>query len=407
MGIYSAFVWFLNVVAVLGACIWLYYNKIVPSRLNALVFMLEKFGFCCVVMQSKSAKIVYLSPKLAQYIDTPVTTMAGLEALLQSEKTETPLQMLLQQAQQCGQSDTMPITLQWHKTVCFDVSAAPLSHNQNILFMWRDMSGSVQKELELRQALDIAQNANHAKGNFLANMSHELKTPLNIIIGFSEIMKKEMFGALNNTKYTEYVQAIHRSGTHLLDLISDILDMSRIEAGRYELSCAPYDPLHVAHEAIALIDPLAQYKNMALRLASDETAGAIDAYGDGRALKQILLNLLNNAVKYCPNGAHIELHYWLDATHKTQNFVVADNGTGIPTEVVHAIGTPFISTKRTADVADTMREGSTGLGLSIVKSLIELHNGTLNIHANASGTKVHVCLPLLFEPSEMPTRAVA
>ena len=268
------------------------------------------------------------------------------------------------------------------------------SHDGAVLLVFRDITDQVRSEEDLRRARDAAEAGNIAKGNFLANMSHELKTPLNIIIGFSEIMRAEMFGPINNPKYAEYVQAMHRSGVHLLELISDILDMSRIEAGRYELNLSDYRPDALANECLMLIEPLAERKGTVLRSAVDASAADLEGVGDRRALKQIFINLLNNAVKYCPDGSLIELRISYDARRGLLHYAVADNGPGMPRDVITALGTPFVSAKRTADVADAMREGSTGLGLSIVKSLTELHGGGLHITVDEHGTTAHVIVPL-------------
>ena len=229
-----------------------------------------------------------------------------------------------------------------------------------------------------------AEQANAAKANFLANMSHELRTPLNAILGFSQVMQRGMFGPLAS-KYLEYVDGIHTSGSLLLGLISDILDMSKLEAGRFELSTENVRMSEVVSEAIGIIS--IQAEDAGLTLEVDAEADC-DLCADRRAMTQVVLNLLSNAVKFSESGKTIRIKTGHDG--KRAYILVGDNGPGIPRSALRTIAEPF-----TQVASHTTRpHKGTGLGLAISKSLIELHHGRLRISSKVGkGTVVGVILP--------------
>ncbi len=251
----------------------------------------------------------------------------------------------------------------------------------------QDMTERMLYEQELRQARDASEQAYAAKTRFLANMSHELRTPLNAIIGFSEMIESEMLGPIDNNKYVEYATSIKDSGRHLLDLISDILDMSKIEAGKHSLDLGEVHVQDIIDRASHMVSGRAQEKNITLETANVENA-EIDIIGDRRALTQIMLNLLSNAVKFTPENGTV----WVEC-YKRESYLsikVCDNGIGIPPNKLASVLRPFeqVSSEYTRD-----HEG-TGLGLSITKKLIELHNGVLFIESTMdSGTTATVRLP--------------
>jgi len=239
-----------------------------------------------------------------------------------------------------------------------------------------------------------AEEANQTKSKFLANMSHELRTPLNAIIGFSEIMESGMFGPLGAEKYSEYSRDIRESGQYLLDVINDILDMSKIEAGGIRL----------APEAVELDDILADCLRVILGRANEKhlilnshIAPGIRLKADRRAVKQIALNLLSNAVKFTPDGGAVTVRGRLRGGMVT--IAIEDNGIGIPKDALHKLGRPFEQVESQL----TKRHQGSGLGLAIAKSLVELHGGAMRIRSTlGAGTMVVVRLPL---EARQPTRA--
>jgi two-component system, cell cycle sensor histidine kinase PleC len=231
-----------------------------------------------------------------------------------------------------------------------------------------------------------AEEANQAKSKFLANMSHELRTPLNAIIGFSEIMESAMFGPLGAGKYTEYSRDIRESGQYLLDVINDILDMSKIEAGSVHFSPENVELDHILADSLRVIGGRANEKCLTL---NSQIAPGITLNADRRALKQIALNLLSNAVKFTPDGGAVTVRGRVRGSMVT--IAIADNGIGIPKDALHRLGRPFEQVESQL----TKRHQGSGLGLAIAKSLVEMHGGTMRIRSvPGSGTMVVVRLPL-------------
>lgn len=240
--------------------------------------------------------------------------------------------------------------------------------------------------IRLKAEKERAESANRAKSEFLANMSHELRTPLNAIIGFSQIMTQGTFGPLGSERYQEYMHDIFNSGTHLLTLINDILDMSKIEAGRFSLDCEEIDVATVLGEALRTIALQAQEKHVAL---DTRIAQIMPVEVDIRAIRQVFLNLLSNAVKFTPAGRRISVH-----AHTTNNalvFSIADSGVGIPKAAISKLGQPFEQVENQFTKTHT----GSGLGLAISRSLIELHGGRLRIFSTeGKGTIVALRIPL-------------
>jgi two-component system cell cycle sensor histidine kinase PleC len=230
-----------------------------------------------------------------------------------------------------------------------------------------------------------AEEANATKSRFLANMSHELRTPLNAIIGFSEIMGSGMFGQLGSEKYQEYCRDILTSGQYLLDVINDILDMSKIEAGRVKLDLEPLDLARTVGESLRVVSGRAEHKHLTLRA---QTEADMHIIADRRAMKQIAVNLLSNAVKFTPDGGTVTVR-----TRRLENSVmlmIADTGIGIAPQSLARLGRPF---EQVESQLSKTYHGS-GLGLAIAKSLAKLHGGSMRLRSRLGvGTVVMVTLP--------------
>ena len=250
----------------------------------------------------------------------------------------------------------------------------------------RLLRNAVVERRQSEEARHAAEVASKIKSEFLANMSHELRTPLNAIIGFSEVMKGEVFGPLS-PRYAEYSLLIHRSGEHLLALITDILDLSKIEAGKWEIKPAPLNLGESVDYCLGMVSERAAQRGIILRKALPDTAASL--FADNRAARQILLNLLSNAVKFCKEGGVVTVSAFVAGGEL--KIAVQDNGIGIPASEIQRIGQAFEQASNNPFVAS---EG-TGLGLALVKSLIGLHQGSFAIESvEGLGTTVTVGFPV-------------
>jgi two-component system cell cycle sensor histidine kinase PleC len=244
-----------------------------------------------------------------------------------------------------------------------------------------------QAKAKSDEARRHAEAANIAKSRFLAQMSHELRTPLNAILGFSEVMKNELFGAHAVPAYKDYADDIHNSGGHLLGLINEILDLSRIEAGRYELNEEAVALVQVAEECHHLLKLRATHRDIAIHDLFEPDMPRL--WADERAARQICLNLLSNAIKFTPQGGEIWLKVGWTAAGG-QYLSVRDTGTGIPEHEIPIV----LDTFGQGSNAIKSAEQGAGLGLPIVKSLIELHGGTFSLKSKLrEGTEVIVTFP--------------
>lgn len=251
-------------------------------------------------------------------------------------------------------------------------------------------------ELQAQQLADLAEkyleqkaeaeHANRAKSEFLANMSHELRTPLNAIIGFSEMMEHETFGALGCAKYVDYSSHIRESGQHLLGVISDVLDMSRLEAGKVKLHPAHFELDAAMSRALDVLRQAAEEKQIIMQA---ETLPKASLYADRNAIEKVLVNLLRNAIKFTPEGGRVTLRSRVDEGEA--NIYIEDTGAGIAPEALPRLGRPF---EQIDSPLENGNKGS-GLGLAIARSLVELHGGSLNIRSSlGAGTIVRIRLPL-------------
>jgi len=250
----------------------------------------------------------------------------------------------------------------------------------------QDVTDQKETEQVLRSSKDRAEAANRIKTEFLANVSHELRTPLNSIIGFTEIMREEVFGPFEQPKYLEYAADVNDSGRHLLSLINDVLDVSVIESGNFALDDGPTAVAPMIDACRRLIIDRAVRAGIDLNMDMQKPFPMLQI--DQRRMKQILLNLLSNAVKFTPQGGTVTLRAWLD-TDNGAVFQVADNGIGIAKADIEAVLAPFGQ----AAQSGTKPHDGVGLGLPLSKSLAELHGGSLDIESKSGeGTQVTVRL---------------
>jgi len=244
-----------------------------------------------------------------------------------------------------------------------------------------------QTNMRLKEATKRAEDANAAKSKFLATMSHELRTPLNAILGFSEVIRGEMFGPVNNAQYKSYIEDIHQSGEHLLALINEVLDLSRIEAGKHELTEEAIDLVSSVEGCCHMLELRA--KNRGVNIATNFTEHMPRLWADERAVRQVVLNLLSNAIKFTPQGAQIIVKVGWTASGG-QYLSVKDNGPGIPENEIETVLSTF---GRGSSAIKNADQGS-GLGLPIVKSLVELHGGAFKLTSRVrEGTEVIAMFP--------------
>jgi two-component system, cell cycle sensor histidine kinase DivJ len=256
----------------------------------------------------------------------------------------------------------------------------------------RDISDRKAQEAELTRTRDEAESASRAKTQFLANMSHELRTPLNAVIGFSEILNRELFGALGEARYRDYARLIHESGEHLLNVVNDILDMSKIEAGKFKIVKEPFDVASLVKSCCDIMRHTAEQRSLSLIV--DVAPGIPELPADKRACKQMLLNVISNAIKFTDPGGWVRVS--ARVVEGSVELVVADNGIGIAELDLPKLGNPFVQANNSYDRS---YDGA-GLGLSVVKGLARLHDGKLELASTlGQGTTATILLPL-DSPSE-------
>ena len=256
-----------------------------------------------------------------------------------------------------------------------------------ILVQSRDVSEEARLRAEAAQKTKLAESANDAKSRFLAAVSHELRTPLNAILGFSDILSGEYFGKLENDRQREYVALINQSGAHLLSVVNTMLDMSKIEAGRYELMPEPFLAADAVKACEAMLGLQAREKGVQLTSRVMRNVGEVNA--DQRAIQQILINLVGNAIKFTDRGGLVTIDAEIAGKHL--DIIVSDTGIGIPENRLASLGQPFVQVQNDY----TRKYEGTGLGLSLVKGLVALHGGRFDIRSQpGKGTVITVSIPL-------------
>lgn len=272
------------------------------------------------------------------------------------------------------------------------VSAVPVFSQTDGIFQGfrgtaRDITELLSREAALRENIELAESANRTKSQFLATVSHELRTPLNAIIGFSQLMETETFGPLGNDTYKGYAQDILHSAHHLLELINDVLDVSKIEAGRMELNEERLDFAQLVISALRMVREKASEVQISLETSIEDLLPPIQ--GDMRALLQVLVNLLSNAVKFTNESGQVHLQAGLDSEGRLV-CQIRDSGIGMTPEDIDIALTPFGQ----VDSQLSRRYSGTGLGLPLTRGLIELHEGDLTIDSTpGEGTSVSFVLP--------------
>ena len=259
--------------------------------------------------------------------------------------------------------------------------------NGAVVSIYSDITEIRASERKLIEARSQAELANRAKGDFLANMSHELRTPLNAIIGFSEVISNELFGPIANEKYLEYIKDINASSLHLLSIINDVLDMSKIEAGKVELAKEVVHIQNVIGDVMRMVHERARSRD--IELAPQLLDEGVEIWADERSMKQIFLNLLSNAIKFSKEGGKVYVRVTADRPD-VAILEIEDHGIGMNEAEQERALQPFGQAKP----ATTRNFGGTGLGLPITKGLVEAHGGTLTIDSRAGyGTIVRIVLP--------------
>ncbi|NQU59421.1 MAG: PAS domain-containing sensor histidine kinase [Rhodospirillales bacterium] len=250
----------------------------------------------------------------------------------------------------------------------------------------RDITERKHTEDQLQTALVDAERANQAKSEFLATMSHEFRTPLNAILGFSEMLRSQYFGPLGADNYNIYANDIHTSGEHMLDLVNDMLDVAAIEAGKRPMINEDVDIGEIVKDCVRNVEPAA--KNSGINLSLDVPDGAASLYTDKRSIIQIVYNLLSNALKFTKPGGKVLVS--VKAADKKISIMVSDTGVGISPDKLPTVTDPFSQTHTDPYIT----QHGTGLGLSIVKSLVEAYDGELNIESKVGkGTTITVTFP--------------
>lgn len=359
---------------VLIGCCWAWFAYIDCAACSSLDYFLFKTAILLVALSSTSFSLFMLRGSTL-YTFIPVVLALSVVAIQNNNPRD------------------LALTAAFTMAVAFFSFITDRMYNTNIkLLSFQSEKDDLIAELEVAKSMSDearrrAEEANLAKSRFLASMSHELRTPLNAILGFSEVMATEVLGPLNNPTYKEYVVDIHTSGEHLLNLINEILDLSRIEAGRYQLNEESVQLVDITEDCIGMVQLRAKAKS--IRITDQFESDMPSVWADEKSIRQVILNLLSNAVKFTPSGGEITIKVgWTGSGG--QYVSIKDNGPGIPEEEIPVVLSAFGQ----GSIAIKSAEQGTGLGLPIVQAILHKHDGQFLLKSKLrEGTEAIAILP--------------
>jgi cell cycle sensor histidine kinase DivJ len=359
-----------------------------------------------ILRHRKSGAVQFISPAAEAMLGVPATRLLGHGLFDRVHVTDRPAYLTaLSDAGRSSESRSVEFRLRrehprgqngavdfiWVEMRCRPLDQATAVSEAEVVAVMRDVTDRKMQEQALEEARIATEQADASKTRFLATMSHELRTPLNAIIGFSEMIVQEDVLMVDAVKRKEYAQLINDSGQHLLSVVNGILDMSKMESGNYELAPEPFAPRAALVNCCNLLALKARENG--IDLVSRAPDDLPEMSGDPRAFKQIVLNLVSNAIKFTERGGTVTASATVEGARLMLR--VTDNGVGIAADDLKRIGDPFFQAGKTYQ----RRHEGTGLGLSIVKSLVAMHGGEMNVQSRVDeGTIVTIALPLVFTP---------
>jgi cell cycle sensor histidine kinase DivJ len=357
----------------------------------------------------RNGAVQFISPAAEALLGTPVSRLIGhglfdrvhvadrpayLTALSDAARGGEARSVEFRVRRDASRARSGPADFIWVEMRCRPLEQAaekPAASETEVVAVMRDITDRKVQEQALDLARTAAEQADASKSRFLATMSHELRTPLNAIIGFSEMIAQEDVLMIDAVRRKEYAQLINDSGQHLLSVVNGILDMSKMQSGNFEISPEPFAPRSALLNCCNLLALKARENGIDLVTRAPEDLPVIT--GDPRAFKQIVLNLVSNAIKFTERGGTVTVSAAVEGSRLVLR--VADNGVGIAADDLKRIGDPFFQAGKTYQ----RRHEGTGLGLSIVKSLVALHGGEMTVQSRIDeGTTVAIALPLAFTP---------
>ncbi|MDX5361036.1 MAG: PAS domain-containing sensor histidine kinase [Alphaproteobacteria bacterium] len=350
-----------------------------------------------IVRQGPDGRITYASPAARALLGASPEALAGTRLADHAAPEEVErLQTAFARAAYLGEDTTVVCRMLkgdgteiWTESHIRPVLGPAPGRLREFIVATRDITLRHAYEQHLIEARDAAEAANRAKARFLSHMSHELRTPLNAIIGFSEVMRDELFGKLGAPRYREYAAMINESGRHLLDAVANVLDMSRIERGRHTLTPERLDLSPLIGDVVSEMSYTANDRGIALTMETMDALPRIS--GDKLAVKQILLNLVSNALKYTHRGGSVRIEARVEGGQCA--ITVADTGVGIPEDALARLGRPF---EQVSEQSYVRTGDGAGLGLAVARALAELHGGSIALEsAVGAGTRVTVTLPAI------------
>ncbi len=368
-------------------------QAILLRRTDALMRLVVENSYDGLLVIDEGGKIRSANPAAERMLGQRTGELSGQHFfdVIATSSHQPPIHSLARMAY-ADRPSQVELTRPDGSTLIVDVALTRLPDHPNAAFvaLLHDVTEMKMREAELRAARDQAEAASNSKSQFLANMSHELRTPLNAVIGFSEIMKTELLGPIGTETYRGYSHSIHDSAKHLLGIINDILDISSIESGSPRLHEGIHEPEQICQSVVALVAGRAETAKVTLSVDIDPATDLL--YADGRMVKQMLINLVGNAIKFSPKGAAVQIKARPAGPepHGGVVFSVADHGIGIAKEDIPRILKPF----EQVETAFARNFEGVGLGLPLVNSMARLHGATLTIESELHvGTTAAILFP--------------